>query len=325
MQTSRGGSIVHPRRGHFFKPVVFVLLAGALVLVANTRAWAHIKNEESQFPDIEGSPYAADIVMLVGLDLIPQTPVFEPDRPLTFENLAVWAALAHNLGEGGENPDTVQLAQAALVQGLVPSLDGEATYADLNKAIFDGVLSLPEEQLTAVPTRAEAAGFIAQHVTADLGDRGGTLLSRLEAELGPTGTVTKVEVKTEGDQSVTFFTIGDTTLPVDPHGRVAFGPTDLIQWEGRYVVRSLVVRHEGEQVLSFAEAGEPPQQHHDRNDEPTLPGTSDPQTDEPSGTPAEPAAGPNWLLYGLIAVLIILALVVFGRRRGGSGGSGARD
>ena len=57
-------------------------------------ALAHIKNEASQFPDIEFSGSRFDIVVLVGVGIIPETPVFEPDLPMSKRELAVWAALA---------------------------------------------------------------------------------------------------------------------------------------------------------------------------------------------------------------------------------------
>ena len=113
-----------------------------LVLVAIVASFgfdnaaAHIKNEASQFPDIEYSDARFDIVLLVGAGIIPATPVFEPAAPFSRSDLATWSALAEDLGAAGEPPDTDALATAALEQGLLASIDGQAPYADLNTVFF---------------------------------------------------------------------------------------------------------------------------------------------------------------------------------------------
>ena len=91
---------------------------GALALLGCclfiSTAFAHIKNEASQFPDIEFSEARFDIVVLVGAGIVPETPVFEPDKPLSKRELATWVVLAAGLGSGGETPDPQALAAAAL-------------------------------------------------------------------------------------------------------------------------------------------------------------------------------------------------------------------
>ncbi len=127
-----------------------------LVLVAIAASFsfdnaaAHIKNEASQFPDIEYSDARFDIVLLVGAGIIPETPVFEPDAPFSRGDLATWAALAGDLGAGGETPDTETLAAVALERGLVESIDGQATYEEINKIFFRGQLT--PDRPAATPT-----------------------------------------------------------------------------------------------------------------------------------------------------------------------------
>lgn len=316
-------------------------LALALTLVAAAPASAHILNEKTQFPDIEFVEARLDIVMLVGAGLIPQTPVFLPEDPLSSKDLATWAALAHGLGRGGETPDVDALAQAALAEGFVASLDEQATYDDINRLLFDGAVPVPDDLAGAVPTRAEAAAFVAQHL---FDDAGLALLERLGVRPGPTGTVDAVRVNevAPGDHHGArySFVFGETAYDVDAHGRVGNGPVDLLQWEGAYVVRSLIQGDGDEAVLTYVEAGEPGQAPGE--DEATgQPGeeSQDPAdeaeeaiADDPGAGPAQPetegaeaaaeaeAGGPGlplWLWILVVAAIVALGGFLFagGRRR----------
>ena len=70
------------------------LFSTAVLILFSINISAHIKNEGSQFPDIEFSDSQFEIVLLVGAGILPETPVFEPDLALTRTDLAAWAALA---------------------------------------------------------------------------------------------------------------------------------------------------------------------------------------------------------------------------------------
>jgi hypothetical protein len=204
-------------------------------LLVYSNASGHIKNEATQFPDIEFSAARFDIVVLVGAGIIPETPVFEPDKALSNEELAVWVALAAGLGRGGENPDTAALAAEALGQGMVDSLDGDASLADLNQLFFAGNLGIEDEERT--PTKAEAASLIATGLGSDVGH---ALLEKRNLAAGVGGEVTAVAIEEGHHGNVYVLTVGGSKLQMDEHGRVANGPTDLLQWEGRRVRRSFV-------------------------------------------------------------------------------------
>lgn len=276
------------------KSVLF-LAAGCL---AAGNALAHIKNEASQFPDIEFSDARFDIVVLVGAGIIPETPVFEPDRPLSRHDLAAWAALARGLGSGGETPDVDALADAALEQGVIESLEGAATYADLNALFLDGQVSVEEPNRT--PTRGEAASFIADRLQTEAGRR---LLQSLGLQSGATGVVTAVRSES-GDHGVSYVvTVGDTLLPMFRHGRVANGPVDLLQWEDREIRRSFVRATGDEDMWIYLEA-EPRQ--------------TTAATGAPSGTQGEmqeTSPVERTLMYWLIAAVVVLGLALFLRRR----------
>lgn len=290
-----------------------VLLGAALV---SMQALSHIKNEASQFPDIEFSDARFDIVMLVGAGILPETPVFEPDKPLSRRELATWAALARGLRPGGETPDTDELADAALDAGLVDSLDGDATIGDVDALFFGGAGNAANPD--SIPTKAEAAAFIAAHLDSASGL---ALLQSRDLESGATGVVAPVETKRGHHGSVYVITVGNTTLPMDAHGRVANGPTDLLQWEGRTVRRSFVRSRGATPVWTYLEA----QPIGGESVEP-APGdvvrTGSLETDAmnarepgPGAAPPDDAIDIPLGLLGLVTAVLVLGFVLFYRRR----------
>ena len=151
-----------------------LVLVGMAIGVSLTvcNAFAHITNEASGL--------GGDIMLLVVAEIMPETPDFEPDAPLSRFDLASWGALVADLGEGGENPDTDALAAAALEQGLVDSIEGQATYEEINDLLFHGQLT--DYRPAATPTGGEAASYIAAQLSTSAG---ATLLERRGLRFGP--------------------------------------------------------------------------------------------------------------------------------------------
>ena len=276
---------------------------GALALLGCclfiSTAFAHIKNEASQFPDIEFSEARFDIVVLVGAGIVPETPVFEPDKPLSKRELATWVVLAAGLGSGGETPDPQALAAAALDAGLVDTLDGAASYADLNRLFFESKVTVTDPQAT--PTKAEAASFVAAQLNTDAGL---TLIKKRDLSPGVKGEVTAVDAGEGHAGAHTYIiTINGTTLPMDTHGRVANGPTDLVQWRGRDVRRSFVVGAGEAAMWKFLEAA------------PIVQAAADAAVKSGETDTSAPPPINRTMLYGLIAAVLILGVVLFFRRR----------
>lgn len=278
-----------------------LVLAYFWVAVLGSAVSAHIKNDASQFPDIEFSDARFDIVVLVGAGIIPETPVFEPDAPFTLNDLAVWAALYNNLGEGGETPDTDALAKAALEQALVKSLEGPASYDDINAVFFQGHLTL--EPAASAPTRAGAATFIASRFATP---EGVALLEKRGLLAGPVGDISQVESRTNPDGGSSYFiTVGDTTMPMYSHGRVANGPTDLVQWQGRKVRKSFI-RKQGDVNLWMYLEAEPVQA--------VVVDTATKIAQDAANAQPVPESNSN-LLYGLIAGVLVLGVLLFFKRK----------
>lgn len=201
-----------------FGPATKAVVAAATLLLASSPVWAHITNQDTLYPDIAKVPQSRQIVLLTALGVIPETPTFNPNALLTRTDLAAWAALTHHAAPGGESPDIATLEQKG-TQWVSGS--GNATAADINQAIFDGWLPLrnPDQQFT----KAEAAGFIAAHLSP-------ALLKQLDVQPGPTGIITHVKTGTspDGDTSYTF-EISGQSYPCYDHVMV-IGSTNLSTW-----------------------------------------------------------------------------------------------
>ncbi|MGY8813849.1 MAG: hypothetical protein ACKVHQ_03925 [Gammaproteobacteria bacterium] len=261
---------------------------------------AHIKNEGSQFPDIEFSDSQFEIVLLVGAGILPETPVFEPDLSLSRVDLAAWAALATGLAEGGETPDIRALSNTTLKQGLLDSLNGDATYIDINNLLFQGQLNPQTPE--AVPTKGEAAQFIAMNLTT--GVDGETLLDKKGMRVGPIGEVTAIESRMNPDGGSSYYiTVAGETFPLYSHGRVANGPTDLIQWKNRIIKRSFL-KDLGDFTLWVYLEAEPIQSV--ASSVSAVSATMDNSAE----LEAEIATNHN-LLYGLTAAVLCLGFILF--------------
>jgi hypothetical protein len=278
----------------------FLLFVATLLTLISISVRAHIKNESSQFPDIEFSDSQFEIVLLVGAGILPETPVFEPDLSLSRVELAAWATLAAGLAEGGETPDIRSLSNTALKQGLIDSLDGDATYIDINNLLFQGQLipEMPE----AVPTKGEAAQFIAMNLT--IGVDGKTLLDKKGMRVGPVGEVTAIESRMNPDGGSSYYiTVAGETYPLYSHGRVANGPTDLIQWKNRIIKRSFL-KDLGDFTLWVYLEAEPIQSVV------TSVNAASNTMNNTAESDVEIATNHN-LLYGLTAAVLLLGFILF--------------
>ena len=281
--------------------MIHLVLSSTVVLILfSINLSAHIKNEGSQFPDIEFSDSKFEIVLLVGAGILPETPVFEPDLALTRTELAAWAALAVGLAEGGETPDLRKLSEAALEAGLLDSLDGEATFDDINNILFQGQLT--PETPTAVPSKGQAASYIAANFTT--GVKGETLLDHKGMRVGPVGEVTEVESRMNPDGGSSYYiSVAGVTYPLYSHGRVANGPTDLIQWKGR-TVRKTFLRDLGDLTLWIYLEAEPIQASTTAN----L--TANAASSNPGNQEVEVSTNNN-LLYGLVIAVLVMGVLLF--------------
>ena len=221
-----------------------------LTLIFAGISLAHTDNETTLFPDIAEHEARYDILMLAAMGIIPESDKFQPENVLPRRELAVWGMLAARQGVLTET-DSEQLAELALRQNIIESLEGSASYDDINNVLFHG--SLAPEQGNANPSRAEAVSFIVANLEREI--TGGSLLSKLGMQRGPAGKVEKVESKMNPDGSSTFYvTIAGIKIPFYSHGKVANGPVDVGQWQNREIARSVIREISGFKLWVYLEA-----------------------------------------------------------------------
>lgn len=243
------------------KKVVSLITALFLVLLIGVvPVSAHVQNEKNLYSDIEYSEALQEIVLLHGIRAIGiegGVNLFKPFEMLTRSDLAFWAGRFHGLGGTGAAADAIR--QAALEAGLVPSLDGYATYGDVNQAYFGGAAPVEDEEATM--TREEFALYMGQFFTEPVD--GKTLFDMANYEAGPTGIVEEVDkvTVTEGGNTYDVFriAIGGEWYQVSHHPKILNGPVDLTQWIDKMVEASWYApasSEDAERELDIIKVGE---------------------------------------------------------------------
>lgn len=243
-----------------------VLLLMMLVLVMPTSALAHITNEQNLYEDLQYSEAKSEIVYLSGLGVIASehgAMLFSPKEPLKRMDLAYWAGSFFRLM--GKEAKHEEIAQAAVKKGLVPSLEGNATYEDVNQAYFKGKVHV--ENAKAEVTREDFARFVYEHRT-EVVD-GKTLFEQAGFAPGPVGIVDKVtsleEKDASGNSTKTYvLKVGDQQVQLTAHPKIVQAPVDPSDWEGRTMTESWIVSPDGQpkqlQVIVFEKSDIPAKQ-----------------------------------------------------------------
>lgn len=228
---------------------------------------AHIVNEQNLYDDLQYSKARAQIVYMSGFGIIPYdhhgSMLFSPQDKLTREDLALWAGTYMGVAEKEATHDDI--LAAAVKKGLVSSLQGNATYADVNQAYFQGKASLPEAGKEL--TREEFALFMSEHVGDSID--GKTLYDQGGFIPGPTGKVEKVTAHEEKDASgsavkVYSLKLGESEYVLSAHPRILQASVDPAEWEGKQIQEAWLVTVEGKQqlqLIQFEQAANGAEQH----------------------------------------------------------------
>jgi hypothetical protein len=225
----------------------------ALVLMFPVRAFAHVVNENTIYDDIRYSEAKEDIVMLRGIGAIAAPAqgvnLFKPQDKLTKAELAYWSAAYNKIG--GEQATMENLRKAAVADGLVDSLEGNATYGEVSKAYFAGKAAV--QNANSELTREQFALFMG-HFLKEKVD-GKTLYDMAGFTPGPSGLIEKVAEKTQGaggnEDKVFILSIGGKQYALDPHPKVVRGPTDLTVWKKKNLESSWIAMEEDQPVVKI--------------------------------------------------------------------------
>jgi len=247
------------RRDEELKRRTFLLSLLMIVCVGAASVYAHVQNENNLYSDIEYSEAKQEIVLLHGIKAIAReggASVFKPLDLLARSDLAYWAGNFRGLV--GTPKD---IREAALEQGLVASLEGYATYADVSQAYFDGAAPVPEDLAEAMLSREQFALYMGTFFSEPV--NGKTLFDMAGLDAGPDGIVEDVEKEhvTEGGNSYDVFRIkvGGQWYQVSNHPKILNGPVDLTQWIDKRIEFSLYAAESAEadgRVLDIIKVGE---------------------------------------------------------------------
>lgn len=216
-----------------YKQLSSFILASSILATGTLNVSAHVMNGDNMYTDIAQSDSKSAILFTHSLQLITtDSSLYKPENLLTKKDFGLWYAHFKNW-DGKENT----LIQKAVEAGIISSTEGNLTYKELNKAIFNSELSLEND--AAEMTRGEYATFIMKHAEETL-KNGHTLAEQLGYKEGPTGTIETVEqVKDEHY----VLTIDGKEYMLAEHPSVDSDSTDPLVWEGQAVKESLVTKN----------------------------------------------------------------------------------
>lgn len=288
-----------------YKQLSSVILATSIIATGTLNVSAHVMNGDNMYTDIAHSESKSAILFTHSLQLITtDSSLYKPEDILTKKDFALW--YAHFKGWDGEENALIQKAVEA---DIIVSTDGNLTYQELNKAIFDGKVSVEND--AAEMTRGEYATFIMKHVGETLKD-GHTLTEQLGYKEGPTGTIETVEqVKDEHY----VLTIDGKEYMLAEHPSVDSDSNDPLVWEGQDVKESLVTKNTAsdrdgkgsqsdEAKLQYLVVGQDETETADDEDQ-----TSSKTTAEKNKTDTEKNAE-NSSITWIIGIAIVLVLVI---------------
>ncbi|MFJ8259049.1 hypothetical protein ACIQ4Z_17670 [Peribacillus asahii] len=277
-----------------------------LLLLMASSVSAHVVNQDNLYDDIKYSEAADDVVFLSGMGIISYQHgdiVYRPQDPLTRAELARWAGVF--FGAADSDATSEEIEKAALKEGIVPSLEGNATYEDVNQAYFKGNASPSNPQDGLM--REEFAQFIGSNLSVEID--GKTLYDYAGFVKGPTGVVEKVTeteaTNDQGDRMKTYHLhINGEEYRVSEHPRVLNAAVDPLIWEGKSLKESWLSHHQEDefviQQFIFTKENQEPVKKEEVNDEK---GNVSHDSDE---------QGNDYNLYLLVgAVILIVGIVSF--------------
>lgn len=171
--------------------------------------------------------------------------LFNPQAKLTRVELAYYITTFDNLADDTEKETAFQ--KAAVQKKLIMSLDGNATYQDVNNAFFGG--KAPMTNASNELTHEDYVNYLSEFLTEKVD--GKTLYDLAGATPGPSGVISAVKIIKDGKENQYVLTINGTNYKMHPHGKVLYGPVDLMSWTGKRVDKSIFVTHDGQKVIGL--------------------------------------------------------------------------
>ncbi|MDQ6600598.1 hypothetical protein E2K98_28045 [Bacillus salipaludis] len=230
------------------KMISIIAVLFSVSFLFSSTALAHITNEKNIYDDIQFSKVQEQIVILrtIGALAAPEgVNLFKPQEKLTRAELAYYIATFDHLADDTAKEEVFE--KAALQKKRIISLDGNATYQDVDQAFFGG--KAPDSHKSSELTHEDYVRYLSRFLTEKVD--GKTLYDLAGAANGPTGTISDVKIIKEGTEDQYVITIEGMNYKINPHGKVLYGPVDLQSWGGKKVDHSILVTHDGEKVIGL--------------------------------------------------------------------------
>jgi hypothetical protein len=227
-----------------------IFAAIVLILLLPTAALGHVVNEQTIYEDIELSTVKEQIVLLSGLGVIPYehgTALFKPQEKLKRMELAYWAGAFKRLPSSSSADiaanTAIDIASAALSEGIISSLQGNATYNDVNQAFFQGQAK-PVDTVGQLDGELSREAFV-QYMTPFLNQKvnGKNLYEMAGFINGPTGIIEEVTQQEmagiDGKSTKAYILqIIGKKFALGAHPKIVYAPVDPGEWTGRNIVSS---------------------------------------------------------------------------------------
>jgi hypothetical protein len=230
--------------------LLFLLL---VAFIPASLAQAHLSVEDRFYEDIEFSKAKEQIVLLRGLNVIAHdngAKVYMPQKKLSKADLAYWSAAFGKLHEAGASRGTFE--RAAVERKLVDTLEGIATYRDINQAYFNGEALVDDNDQEV--TREQFALYMGQFLTQSVD--GKTLYERAGLIPGPAGLIDKVI--TQADTGQFQILVQGAAYTLGEHPVIVHGTTDLGAWSGLSIGLSWLAKEDGHRVVGILQMTDSP-------------------------------------------------------------------
>lgn len=220
--------------GIFMRKYIAMILICTLFFAPNVDA--HTMDQEMLYSDVpKTTPNLQEIMVLHSIGLLGYNGVdmaLNSSENLTRKDFAGWVGAFFGL----EGSTVDELAQAALNEEYVSSLEGDITYKEINLALFHQQLEL--EHPNATLTKEEYINFLTANLDVDMG--GHTLLQMGGFAYGPTGIIE--EVKT--GENIGLVIDGETYM-LSGHPRIFADSTEPESWVGQTLEKSILTTNGG--------------------------------------------------------------------------------
>ncbi|MDQ0273722.1 hypothetical protein [Cytobacillus purgationiresistens] len=205
---------------HYTSSILFLLL----LLIATSNVDAHITNEKSLYEDISISEAKEEIMYLRAMNVITAEDgvnLYRPTEMLTREVLATWALNfnSHN-NVSQHSSDHTTSPEEAIEYGLMDTLEGNATFNDINKAFFNETLSISSNKEI---TREEFALFMGEHWSDKVDEK--DLFDRSGLSSGPKGLIEDV-LRSDNKDELSKVLMNGEEYHLSLHPKIVNGPTD---------------------------------------------------------------------------------------------------